>query len=564
MSREPCGVWRAYPDLRHRLGVILLTATLIPAPATAGPAAGETTVLGPLVGEEALLHPDNLDPHRIRFYGTDLGWTYPHDGVLHILFGDTMADEDGAPIDAANGGRFEDSFGTIDLSEWRDPSLIQPGNLPRVRIGQIAGSVEAAAINPGHAMEGFKTPVGGFSNGEREFGVFFTYKPLGCRSDNDCTGGMSCDRGLGYVGAPWETDEGVTFACVDGSSPACVPETIPAAGPEDAHDGSGFCIDRTSSVWAATDIGRTSAVSVKLLVGTRDPDDPARYGPDHEWHTNKFLNVAVRTVASFDPGRNPETKPLAQFKPAREPGPNARVFLWGRPGFVGVGATGRDLGLYFAYADLPRGPGYSWNLQYFAGLDEAGRPRFKPAESAATAIDLDSSADGVQADESIDVVNQMSISWIPQLGKWAMFYGGGMTNLPIQPALARCGVLELFAGSECTEVEIGNGGFRLRTADHPWGPWSPPQDILAAGDPQGPPVGQYGIGGMLRHPDCNQPGCAPHTSARDVNPKEYGFFYSANIIEQWTRPAGDGVDVIWNASTWDPYRVILLRTRIHP
>jgi hypothetical protein len=26
--------------------------------------------------------------------------------------------------------------------------------------------------------------------------------------------------------------------------------------------------------------------------------------------------------------------------------------------------------------------------------------------------------------------------------------------------------------------------------------------------------------------------------------------------------AGDGVDVIWNASTWDPYRVILLRTHI--
>jgi len=45
---------------------------------------------------------------------------------------------------------------------------------------------------------------------------------------------------------------------------------------------------------------------------------------------------------------------------------------------------------------------------------------------------------------------------------------------------------------------------------------------------------------------------------------EYGWFYAANIIEQWTRPAGDGVDIIWNASTWDPYRVILLRTHIEP
>ena len=46
------------------------------------------------------------------------------------------------------------------------------------------------------------------------------------------------------------------------------------------------------------------------------------------------------------------------------------------------------------------------------------------------------------------------------------------------------------------------------------------------------------------------------------SPKEYGFFYSANIIEQWTRPTSEGVDIVWNASTWDPYRVVLLRTHI--
>jgi hypothetical protein len=240
------------------------------------------------------------------------------------------------------------------------------------------------------------------------------------------------------------------------------------------------------------------------------------------------------------------------------------VFLWGRPGFVGVRETGRDLGLYFAYADLPRDSGYPWNLQYFAGLDAQGKPRFTPTESGAVAIDLDSTKDGVQAEEVVDVVNQMSIAWTQPLGKWVMFYGGGMISLPIEPALTRCGVLELFAGAECTRVSIGNGAFRMRTADHPWGPWSPPQDIIAAGDPGGPPVGPYGVGGMLRHPGCTQPGCAPHTSARDVNQQEYGFFYSANIIEQWTRPMDHAVDVIWNASTWDPYRVILLRTRIHP
>ena len=45
---------------------------------------------------------------------------------------------------------------------------------------------------------------------------------------------------------------------------------------------------------------------------------------------------------------------------------------------------------------------------------------------------------------------------------------------------------------------------------------------------------------------------------------DYGWLYGANIIEEWSRPAGKGVDVIWIASTWDPYRVIMLRTRIKP
>ena len=56
--------------------------------------------------------------------------------------------------------------------------------------------------------------------------------------------------------------------------------------------------------------------------------------------------------------------------------------------------------------------------------------------------------------------------------------------------------------------------------------------------------------------------CAPHSSAAVFNPKGYGWFYGSNLIEPWIVPAGDGVDVIWNASTWDPYRVILLRTHI--
>jgi len=517
-----------------------------------------TEVLGPFVGADAPLHPDNLEPRRIRFYGTDLGWTYEHQGQLQILFGDTMANEQGDPIDAASGQRLEDSFGSIDLARWNDPAKFAPGQLPLVRLGQVPGSAEAAAIDPGHAMEGFKTPVAGFSNGQREYGLFFTYKPQACRQDADCSGGVQCDTGLGFIGTPWDSDEGITFACVDGSVPQCQPQSLPAA--EGDTPESGFCVDRGSSAWADTAIGRSSGTTVKLLVGIRDTDDPARYHVFQEWQTNRFMNPAVRTVQAFTPGVGDH-----DFKPASSPGGASRVFVWGRPGFIGVGTAGRDLELYFAWTDLPRGNEQSWSPHYFAGLDEQGQPRFSERETEAAAIDLDSSQPGVQAEEIHDIVDQVSIAWVEPLRKWVMIYGGGMVNLPIEPMLPTCGVLELFTGSECTQVRIGNGAFRMRTADLPWGPWSPPRDLIEAGDPYGPPVGQYGVGGMLRHPACTEPGCAPHTAARDINPKEYGFFYSANIIEQWTRPApGGGADLVWNASTWDPYRVILLRTRIQP
>ena len=69
--------------------------------------------------------------------------------------------------------------------------------------------------------------------------------------------------------------------------------------------------------------------------------------------------------------------------------------------------------------------------------------------------------------------------------------------------------------------------------------------------------------GFLARPDLDD----SHTTfvpPNRVAEVEYGWFYAANIIEQWTRPAGTGVDLIWNASTWDPYRVILLRTHLEP
>lgn len=523
----------------------------------ASPGSVRTAFLGPFAGPGAPLHADNRSPHRIRFYGTDLGFTYEHDGRLQILFGDTMATEFGDRIEASSGDRLDDGFGSIDLHEWSDPASFAPGHIPPIRLGQNPGTVEMSAIDPGHAMEGFKTPVGGFSNGSEEFGLFYLGKPQGCRTDKDCGDGLSCDTGLGYFGAAFDTDEGLTLGCVDGSGAACIAQTI------DGEQPSGLCGDLSSTIWSGTDRGRIAAVAVKIRFAVRDAGDPRHYSPVRDWLTNKFQNPAIRRVNDFVPDRGPG-RARQDYRPEGPATENRRLFIWGRPAFVGVNARDRTAGLYFAYVDLPVGPAFDWVVRYYTGTSADGIPQFSPVGNDAAALDLDASRAGIQATEPYDIVDQQSVAWVEQLRKWVMFYGGGLSNLPYPAVLPTCGVLELFVGAECTDVDMGNGAIRMRTADDPWGPWSPPQDVIIGGDPAVPDSGLYGEGGLLRHPACTSERCAPHTRARDIHPDEYGFLYSANIIEEWIRPAGKGVDVIWNASTWDPYRVILLRTRIEP
>jgi len=528
--------------------------------ATAGaadPVVVHTAVIGGFSGHGTAVHPDNMEPEPIAYYGTDLGFTYTHGGELKILFGDTWATEAYAPIEASTGSRFDDGFGSIDLSEWPDPSKIVPGNVPVIRLGQNPGGSEMSAINPGHAMDLGKTPMAGFSNGEREFAIFNITKPRGCTADADCGNGLSCDTGLGFAGVPFLAEENLTISCLDQQA-GCQADTLFDADGE-AIRPSGLCVDTGSSVWAGTDVGRMTSAAIAQRVGMRDLDDPRIYADTRDWLTTRFLNVTATTVESWAPP-DAGSEAVTDYRPARGAGGSRRVFLWGRPGFVGVKAQGRSLALYLAYVDMPRGPGYDWDLHYFAGM-ENGVPRFSREEREAQPLDLDATRDGVQAEETHDVVHQMSVEWIAPLSKWVMFYGGSVTRIP-SAVLPTCGVLEIFARSACAMVDLGNGAIRMRTADHPWGPWSPPQDVLVGGDPDTPGSGQYGPGGVLRHPDCTDPACAPHSKTPFYNPQEYGFLYSANIIAEWTRATGDGIEVIWNASTWDPYRVVLLRTRI--
>jgi hypothetical protein len=159
----------------------------------------------------------------------------------------------------------------------------------------------------------------------------------------------------------------------------------------------------------------------------------------------------------------------------------------------------------------------------------------------------------------------MAISWVgAPIRKWVMLYGGDLDDAFLaDPANAR--------------PEPGPGSIQIRFADHPWGPWSPPQPHLVPGSPA--VAGDlYGPGGVLFHPACQDvPGaaCAPSDPHRPFHAFlpgcqsfgffEPGYFYAPNIIDAWTRPDGaGGVDLYWNVSTWNPYAVLLVRTRLRP
>jgi hypothetical protein len=56
-----------------------------------------------------------------------------------------------------------------------------------------------------------------------------------------------------------------------------------------------------------------------------------------------------------------------------------------------------------------------------------------------------------------------------------------------------------------------------------------------------------------------------HSQSIFYSPDEYGFLYGVNILDRFTEERASGaVDLYWNVSTWDPYRVELYKTRIEP
>jgi hypothetical protein len=201
-------------------------------------------------------------------------------------------------------------------------------------------------------------------------------------------------------------------------------------------------------------------------------------------------------------------------------------------------------------------------------------------------------------------VNQMSFAWIAPLGRWVMLYGGD------DPAFI---VLDPGSATAPPPVHLQRspGAIHFRVASHPWGrarKESPASDgftsaepvltrreaapYLACGDggekelpgclKQGDPNGPLALFGTLANlsTKLNVGGFADVTakclggavamagqSALSGNP--IGRLYGANIVDEWTAEVKDerapglrAAEIYWNASTWNPYQVVLFKTEL--
>jgi hypothetical protein len=158
--------------------------------------------------------------------------------------------------------------------------------------------------------------------------------------------------------------------------------------------------------------------------------------------------------------------------------------------------------------------------RYFAGLDAAGAPTWSETESAATLI----VRNGTMGD--------LSVTWCKDLNLWLMTYDSR---------------------------EPAPRGILFSYSRTPWGPWSEPQIIFNA-------MRDGALGKFIHNPQANpDDGLAgPVIGKGQANPQAvHGGAYAPYVVERWTKVQGPELTIYYVLSTWNPYVVVLMKSRLH-
>lgn len=482
-------------------------------------------------------------------YGTDLGISYEHDGEYSMLFGDTWPDA--ASICGTDKPTNDDTLAS--LSETLVDGVLPVLEFVTDAVDETAARTLELLRGEDSLSMGFgQVPMAAFSDGLDAYVTFARLEPTRC-GDSAPPGGGSCPTEDGFVclehlgecqpaltAYPLVCDAETHLGCYPGQE--CVPVSL--------------CMDPTSSQYDGTLGGESSALAQETEIAVQRRGSPTTFDSVRVLSTNKFSNMTARTVQTW----SGETSG-SDYAPGHD-----ALLIWGRPGFVAE--HGREAQLYLMTHTLPLSRDADGRLaftpRYFAGLDAAtGEPSWSSRESEARPLSLDGEPGGDPHEEA-QIVNQMSVSWVgAPIDKWVMLYGGDVSPFLVADPL------NAYAARS-------PGAVMLRVADHPWGPWSPPQAHLVPGSP-GVLGDAYGPGGFVFHPDCvdtEELACAKSDPARppdsaipgcpiSLSALDPGRFYGVNVIDPFTVPNADGgLDFVWNVSTWNPYTVQLMKTSL--
>jgi hypothetical protein len=244
-------------------------------------------------------------------------------------------------------------------------------------------------------------------------------------------------------------------------------------------------------------------------------------GPTGNALTDRSVLTRFTPPASFQPLRTISQLPEGHFIKMSlhaQSGPIAGLPPGGP--FILIWGTGpyrkSDAYLYIVpAAQFESGKG----TRYFAGFNAQNAPIWSEKESDAQAI----VRNGTMGD--------LSVTWCKDLGLWLMTYDSR------DPAPR--GILFSYS----------------RT---PWGPWSEPQVIFNA-------IRDGALGKFIHNPRAvpDDGLSGPVIGKRQADPEAvHGGAYAPYVIERWTRVQGSELSLYYTLSTWNPYVVVLMKSKL--
>lgn len=240
-----------------------------------------------------------------------------------------------------------------------------------------------------------------------------------------------------------------------------------------------------------------------------------------DWSTDRSVLTRFSLPSTFQLLRTISQSPAGHFMTQSlhvQPGPMAGLPTGGP--FVLVWGTGhyRQSDAYLLIvpaATFESGQG----TRYFAGLDVSGTPTWSASEADAVAV----VKNGTMGD--------ISVTWCQALSLWLMTYDSR------PPAAA---------------------GIQFCYSSTPWGAWSAAQTIF--NEVRDGAMGKF-IHDPKIKPDDGLEG--PVIGTGQSNPAAVtGGTYAPYVVERWTKVLGSELDLYYALSTWNPYVVMLMKSRL--